>query len=141
MRLILACIIIALSVPSYSQSKKELQAEINSLKAQIAELKKPVEIDTTNIHKKVSYGLGVIVAKNLVMQGGDSLDIECLNAGLMDAYKDKPLKIEQEKSEMIVQQYMQQAMANKAAKMREESKVFLEYYPPVKVRRQQQLIA
>jgi FKBP-type peptidyl-prolyl cis-trans isomerase FklB len=126
MRLILACIIIALSVPSYSQSKKELQAEINSLKAQIAELKKPVEIDTTNIHKKVSYGLGVIVAKNLVMQGGDSLDIECLNAGLMDAYKDKPLKIEQEKSEMIVQQYMQQAMANKAAKMREESKVFLE---------------
>lgn len=126
MRLILVCIIIALSAPSYSQSKKELVAEVNSLKTQIAELKKPVEIDTTNIHKKVSYGLGVILAKNLIMQGGDSLDIEILNVGLTDAYKDKPLKIDQEKSEMIVHQYMQQAMEKKAMKMREESKVFLE---------------
>src|SRR3989337_4570988 len=126
MRLILVCIIIVLSVPSYAQSKKELQAEVNSLKAQIAELKKPVEVDTTDIHKKVSYGLGVLVAKNLIMQGGDSLDVEILNAGITDAFKDKPLKIEQEKSAMIVQQYMQQAMEKKATKMREESKVFLE---------------
>ncbi|HKZ36097.1 MAG TPA: FKBP-type peptidyl-prolyl cis-trans isomerase, partial [Chryseolinea sp.] len=126
MRLILVCIIIVLSVPSYSQSKKELQAEVNSLKAQIAELKKPVEVDTTDIHKKVSYGLGVLVAKNLIMQGGDSLDVEILNAGITDAFKDKPLKIEQEKSAMIVQQYMQQAMEKKATKKREESKVFLE---------------
>ncbi len=126
MRLILVCIIIALRVPSYSQSKKELQAEVNSLKAQIAELKKPLEVDTTNIHKKVSYGLGVLVAKNIKMQGGDSLDIEILNLGLSDAYKGKTLKVEAEKSAMIVQQYMQQAMEKKATKMREDSKVFLE---------------
>jgi FKBP-type peptidyl-prolyl cis-trans isomerase FklB len=126
MRLILFCTIVVLSVPSYSQSKKELQAEVNSLKTQIAELKKPLEIDTTNIHKKASYGLGVLVATNLKMQGGDSLDVDILNVGLKDAYQGKPLKIEQEKSAQIVQQYMQRAMEQKATKMREDSKVYLD---------------
>ena len=126
MRLILVYIIVVLSAPSFAQSKKELQAEVNSLKAQIAELKKTVEVDTTNIHKKVSYGIGVLMAKNLIMQGGDSLDVEILNAGIMDAYKDNPLKIEQEKSAMIVQQYMQQAMEKKATRLREASEIFLE---------------
>jgi FKBP-type peptidyl-prolyl cis-trans isomerase FklB len=126
MRFVIVCITVLLSIPLYSQSKKELIAEINSLKAEIAELKKPKEADTTNIHQKASYGLGVIIATNLKTQGGDSLDIQTLNIALRDAYLGKPLKMEPQKSSMVVQQYMQQAMERKAAKLREDSKVFLE---------------
>lgn len=126
MRFVIVCIALLLSIPLYSQSKKELIAEINSLKAEIAELKKPKEADTTNIHQKASYGLGVIIATNLKTQGGDSLDIQTLNIALRDAYLGKPLKMEPQKSSMVVQQYMQQAMERKSAKLREESKAFLE---------------
>jgi FKBP-type peptidyl-prolyl cis-trans isomerase len=125
MRLSITYILILLSAPLYSQSKKELIAEVNSLKAQIQELKKPLVVDTTDIHKKASYGLGVLVATNLKMQGGDSLDIEVLNKALKDVYSGKPL-LDQQKSSAIVQKYMQKAMEQKAVKLREESKVFLD---------------
>lgn len=126
MRLVIVCIILLSAVPAFSQSKKELIAEINSLKAQITELKKPKEADTSDIHKKASYGLGVIIGSNLKAQGGDSLDMQSLTMALSDVYLGKPLKMDQEKSGMIVQQYMQQAMERKSAKLQEESKVFLE---------------
>ena len=58
MRLVIVCIALFASIQSFSQSKKELIAEVNSLKAQIAELKKPKEADTSNVHQKASYGLG-----------------------------------------------------------------------------------
>jgi FKBP-type peptidyl-prolyl cis-trans isomerase FklB len=121
-------IVIALlfTIPSFSQSKKELIAEVNALKAQIAELKKPKVADTTNIHQKASYGLGVIIASNLKMQGGDSLDIDVINLALKDSYLDKPLAMDREKSAMVVQEYMQKAMEQKAAKVEAESKAFLE---------------
>jgi FKBP-type peptidyl-prolyl cis-trans isomerase FklB len=126
MRFLIVCVTLFVSVPLFSQSKKELLAEITTLKAEIAELKKPKEADTTNIHQKASYGLGVIIATNLKMQGGDSLDIETLNIALSDTYFGKPLKMEPQKSSMVVQQYMQQAMERKAAKSREENSAFLE---------------
>jgi FKBP-type peptidyl-prolyl cis-trans isomerase FklB len=126
MRLMIVCLTVLISMPLYSQSKKELVAEVNSLKAQIAELQKPKEADTSNVHKKASYGLGVIIATNLKMQGGDSLDLETLTIALRDAYLGKPLKMEAQKSSMVVQQYMQRAMEAKAAKAQEESKAFLE---------------
>ena len=126
MRFAIVCVILFAGTPLFAQSKKELQAEIAALKAEIAELKKPKEADTTSIHQKASYGLGVIIASNLKMQGGDSLDIETLNIALSDSYFGKPLKMEPQKSSMVVQQYMQQAMERKAAKLREENKTFLE---------------
>ena len=126
MRLIIVCLTVLVRVPLYSQSKKELIAEVNTLKAQVAELQKPKEADASNIHKKASYGLGVIIATNLKMQGGDSLDIETLNIALRDAYLGKPLKMEAQKSSMVVQQYMQRATEQKAAKAQEEGKAFLE---------------
>ena len=58
MRLVIVCITLFASIPLFSQSKKELIAEVNSLKAQIAELKKPKEADTSDVHQKASYGLG-----------------------------------------------------------------------------------
>jgi len=126
MRLLIVCLTLLMAIPSFSQSKKELTAEVNSLKAQIAELKKPKEADTSDVHKKASYGLGVIIGDNLKRQGGDSLDIETLSIALRDAYLGKPLKMDQPTSSTVVQHYMQRAMEYKAAKMKEESKAFLE---------------
>jgi FKBP-type peptidyl-prolyl cis-trans isomerase len=126
MRLIIICIAVLAGVHSYSQSKKELAAEVSTLKAQITELKKPKQADTTTIHQRASYGLGVIIASNLKMQGGDSLDVETLTIALKDAYLGKPLLMEADKGSVVVQQYMQQAMERKAAKAKEESKAFLE---------------
>ena len=126
MRLIIVSIILFASMPLYSQSKKELAAEIAALKAEIAELKKPKTADTSDIHKKASYGLGVIIATNLKMQGGDSVDVETINIALRDTYLDKPLLMDKEKSSAVVQEYMQKVMERKAAKLQEESKVFLE---------------
>lgn len=126
MRLVIVCVSLLITIPSFSQSKKELIAEVNSLKAQIAELKKPKEADTSDIHKKASYGLGVIIGMNLKVQGGDSLDVETLNIALRDTYLGKPLKMDQQKSSMVVQQYMQQAAERKAVKAKAESLAFLE---------------
>jgi FKBP-type peptidyl-prolyl cis-trans isomerase len=126
MRLIIVCLTVLISMPLFSQSKKELIAEVNTLKSQIAELQKPKEADTSNVHKKASYGLGVIIATNLKMQGGDSLDIETLNIALRDTYQGKTLKMDAQKSSMVVQQYMQQMTERKAAKAKEEGKAFLE---------------
>jgi FKBP-type peptidyl-prolyl cis-trans isomerase FklB len=126
MKLIIVSFALLLTVPLYAQSKKELLAEVNSLKAQIAELKKPKDADTSTIHQKASYGLGVIIATNLKMQGGDSLDMETLTIALSDTYKGKPLKMEPQQSSMVVDQYMRKAMENKAAKSKEEGKAFLE---------------
>jgi FKBP-type peptidyl-prolyl cis-trans isomerase FklB len=102
-----------------------LVAEVNSLKGEIAELKKPKEADTTTVHQKASYGLGVIIATNLKMQGGDSLDIQTLTIALRDTYQGKNLKIDAQKSAVVVQEYMQGAMERKAVKLREESEAFL----------------
>jgi FKBP-type peptidyl-prolyl cis-trans isomerase len=126
MRLVIICITLFASIQSFSQSKKELIAEVNSLKAQIAELKKPKEADTTNVHQKASYGLGVIIGGNLKNQGGDSLDMQSLTIALSDTYNGKPLKMDHEKSNMVVQEYMTQAMERKTAKLQAESKAFLE---------------
>lgn len=124
--LIIATVAIICATPMFAQSKKELAAEVNTLKAEIAELKKPREADTTSSHQKASYGLGVIIAKNLKMQGGDSLDMETLTIALRDSYEGKTLKMDPEKSSMIVQQYMQQSMENKAARSKKEGTDFLE---------------
>ncbi|WP_276374491.1 FKBP-type peptidyl-prolyl cis-trans isomerase [Chryseolinea sp. H1M3-3] len=126
MRLIIVCLTVLISMPLFSQSKKELIAEVNTLKSQIAELQKTKEADTSNVHKKASYGLGVIIATNLKMQGGDSLDIETLNIALRDTYQGKTLKMDAQKSSMVVQLYMQQMMARKAAEAQQEGKFFLE---------------
>ena len=126
MRLIIVCIVVFAGFPLFSQSKKELVSEVNSLKSQIAELKKPKEADTSDIHKKASYGLGVVIGSNLKIQGGDSLDMEALTIALRDTYLGKPLKMDQEKSSMVVQKYMEQAIERKSAKLQEESKAFLE---------------
>ena len=92
--------IMLLSTTLFAQSKKELladaermKAEIVKLNVEITELKKPKEVVLQNEHQRASYGLGVIMGSNLKNQGGDSLDIEVLSQGLKDFYEKKTLKI------------------------------------------------
>lgn len=125
--------IMLLSTTLFAQSKKELLAEAERLKAEIVklnveitELKKPKEVVLQNEHQRASYGLGVIMGSNLKNQGGDSLDIEVLSQGLKDFYEKKTLKISQEECMPIVQEYMQSAASNKNESMKKENLAFLE---------------
>src|SRR5215216_4001241 len=126
MRLFALCFALLISISLFSQSKKELAAEVTKLKAEIAELKKPKDVQLSDVHKKVSYGLGTLVAENLKTQGGDSLDLDALTVGITDVFMNKTPKIPQQEAMTIVQQYMQQAMEKKSSKMKEEGNAFLE---------------
>jgi FKBP-type peptidyl-prolyl cis-trans isomerase FklB len=126
MKIIVLCFSLVMSTALYAQSKKELQAQVNTLKAEIEELKKPKDVALTDKHKKASYGLGVLVANNLKSQGGDSLDLESLTVGINDVFLNKTLKMDQQEAMMTVQPYMQAVMEKKSAKLREDSKVFLD---------------
>jgi hypothetical protein len=76
-----------------AQSKKELVAKTQQLTAEVEALKKQIndqktqKADLNDPHKKASYALGVLVSKNLKMQGGDSLDYESLTIGIGDVFK------------------------------------------------------
>ena len=115
-----------ISVVGMAQSKKELQAEVNALKAQIEELKKPKEIDLNDKHKKASYGLGMLIASNIKTQGADSLDADALTAAFKDVLENKETKLKQEEATLIVQTYMTEVMERKTSKMKEEGQKFLE---------------
>ncbi|MBX2895156.1 MAG: FKBP-type peptidyl-prolyl cis-trans isomerase [Cyclobacteriaceae bacterium] len=115
-----------------AQSKKELiaktqqlSAEVEALKKQIDELKKPKTADLNDQHKKASYALGILVSKNLKMQGGDSLDYESLTYGIRDVFKEELLQLEPQEAAMFVQIYMQQAMQAKIEKAKAVGVAFL----------------
>jgi FKBP-type peptidyl-prolyl cis-trans isomerase FklB len=132
MRLFVVCLVALISSGLYAQSKKELQAtvtqlrtEVTQLKNETLELKKPKEVALTDVHKKASYGLGVLMATNVKKQGGDSLDAVALTAGIEDVFLEKPLKIDEQQATMIVQEYMQAAIERRATKIKGESEAFL----------------
>src|SRR5690606_12189068 len=120
------CLCLFVTIPAFSQSKKELQAQVNALKAEIEELKKPKVIPLDDIHKKASYGLGVLLSKNIMNQGGDSLHLDALTEAIKDVFLKDSLEINEQESMMIVQGYMQQAMERKGQALRAEGKTFLE---------------
>lgn len=121
----LFCFILLIGASAFAQSKKELVAEVSSLKNQLYQLKNPKDIELSDKHKKASYGLGVLVATNLKSQGGDSLDVEAINAAMKDVFLGKPLKMEQQECSMIVQPYMQAVAEKRTLKAREEGVKFL----------------
>jgi len=132
MRLITICLALTISVAAVAQSKKELQtqvntqqAEITSLKSQIEKMKEPKEADISNDAKKASYGLGVLMSSTLKRQGGDSLVLESLIAGITDVFKGNTLKIPEQECSSFVQSYMQQAMEKKTVAMKEGGVKFL----------------
>jgi len=133
MRLLIFCICTGFSLPVFSQSKKELQAEITRLQSQVAqlnaeigELKKPIEVDLSDSTDQVSYCFGVIIGSNMVNSGLDSLNMESFHAAMTDVFSDKPLKIERTEAQATMQRYMQQAMMKKSAIAKAQSEKFLE---------------
>jgi len=117
-------IIVCIGSSVFAQSKKDLEAEVSSLKKQLYELKNPI-VDLSDKHKKASYGLGVLVGSNLKAQGGDSLDVDVIVAAMKDVFQNKTLKIELQECSNIVQTYMQAVAEKKVAKVKEESLKFL----------------
>lgn len=114
-----------------AQSKKELLAKTQQLTAEVEALKKQIndqktqKADLNDPHKKASYALGVLVSKNLKMQGGDSLDYESLTIGIRDVFKQDSLQLQPQDAAMYVQVYMQQAMEAKVAKAKAAGVAFL----------------
>ncbi|MFM7429873.1 MAG: FKBP-type peptidyl-prolyl cis-trans isomerase [Flammeovirgaceae bacterium] len=124
-------ILIVVNAFVFAQSKKELQSQViqlkgetQNLKKEIEELKKPT-IRLIDKHKKASYGLGVLIASNVKAQGGDSLSLDVMIAGIKDVFENKQLLMLQQECSNTVQQYMQEASMLKSIKAREEGKRFL----------------
>ena len=126
MRLSIFCFMLLLSTSLFAQSKKELIAQVNALKAQIEELKKTKVVELDNDHKKASYGLGVLMASNVKKQGGDSLNADALAEGLKDVFLSKTPRMNEQECMSIVQPYMQKAMERKSNEAKEGGIKFLE---------------
>ena len=133
MRLIICCVAFLISIPVLAQSKKELQGQVDQLKkeadqlkTEIQLLKNPKEVELNDTLRRASYGLGTIVAANLKSQGGDSLNVEAMLAGLKDGMTGKESKISEMEAMVLVQMYMQQAMEKKTLRLKEENAKFLE---------------
>ena len=132
MRKSIFCVTLFASSTLFAQSKKELLNEVSQLKSetqtlrlQIEELKKPVEVQLIDKHKKASYGLGVLVAYNIKAQGGDSLVLDVMLEGIKDVFKNEPLLMDQQECSNVVQPYIQEAAIAKSTKLREEGQRFL----------------
>lgn len=133
MRLLVFCICAGLALPVFSQSKKELEAEVAKLhsrvaqlSAELAELKRPIEVNLTDSTKEVSYCFGIVIGSNMKNTGLDSLDMEAFHIAMKDVFSGNPLKIGAREAEATMQQYMQQTMIKKSALLKEKSQKFLD---------------
>jgi len=126
MRLTLIVLCLFVFTSSFSQSKKELEAQVTKLKAEIEQLKKPKEVDLSTEKKKAGYAMGVLFANNIKSQGGDSLDIEAMQAAIKDVFQKNTLKIDQQACMPIAQKFMTTAAELKSAAQKGEGIKFLE---------------
>lgn len=133
MRYVILIVFFLASHAILAQSKKDLKAEVSrlqteltNLKAEINVIKNPDRCELTNEHQKASYGLGVLMANNLLRQGSDSIDINVLNEAMRDVMAARDLQIAEQEAMGIVQPYMSKAMERKVELMKEEGRLFLE---------------
>jgi FKBP-type peptidyl-prolyl cis-trans isomerase FklB len=66
---------------------------------------------------KLSYSLGVNIAKNVKGQGIDSLNIAALSKAFADVYSGGNLLISDQEAGQIIQTYMQRVQAGKVEKL------------------------
>lgn len=132
MRSLLLCFCVALTLPVFSQSKKELQAEVQrlqthiaALNAEIGELKKPVQVDLADSTQQISYCFGVVLGHNFKNTGLDSLNMDIFLSAMQDVMTDKPLKVRPKEAEATMRQYMQTMMMKRSAIAKEQSEKFL----------------
>lgn len=119
------CLFLMASFTVLAQSKKELRADVEKLKAEIEELKKPKGVDLENKDKKAGYALGVVIASNIQEQGMDSIDLEAIIVAFEDIFLGQELKIEKEEAAGIVQVYVEEAMQRKTAQLEVEAAEYL----------------
>ena len=132
MRHLIVFVLLLSTAGAMAQSKKELAAQVESLKkeneklnAEITELKKPKVVALTDTLRKVSYAIGTLMANNLKTQGGESLDVDAISAGFKDIYAGDSLRIAQAEGMQLVQTYMQKAAFEKAERGKAENELFL----------------
>jgi FKBP-type peptidyl-prolyl cis-trans isomerase len=132
MRQLIVFVLVLSTAGAMAQSKKELAAQVQSLKteneklnAEITELKKPKVVALTDTLRKVSYAIGTLMANNLKTQGGESLDVDAISAGFKDIYAGDSLRIAQAEGMTLVQTYMQKAAFEKAERGKAENELFL----------------
>ena len=75
--------------------------------------------------EKVSYSLGVNVATGVKAQGLDSIDTDALASAFNDVFEGNELKISEEESVKILQEYFTTLQTKKQAKTSEEGAAYL----------------
>lgn len=80
----------------------------------------------TTVEDQVSYSLGVNIAYSLKNQGFENLNVEALGLAIADVLGNRPLQIDPEKGEQILNEYFQQIQARKHSKNIEEGRKFLQ---------------
>lgn len=122
-----------IAYPAFSQSKKELRAQVAQLETQVAglnaeveELKKPVEVNLNDSIEQISYSFGVVLGQNFRDTGLDSLNMEIFLAAMKDVLADKPLKVGRTEAEASMQRYIQQTMMKRSAIAKAQSEKFLQ---------------
>lgn len=119
------CLFLLSSGSLPAQSKKQLRTEVERLNTEIEQLKQSKEVDLNKPDTKASYALGIMVAKNIQAQGLENPDLEAIKTAFEDVFSGKELKFSPQEAQRLVQAYMQRAMEEKAAKVKEEGQSFL----------------
>ena len=132
MRQLILVMLLLTAAGAMAQSKKQLAAEVESLrkeneklKTDIADLKKPKVVALTDTLRKVSYALGTLMAANIKGQGGDSLKVDAISQGFKDVYSGDSLRIGQAEGLQMVQTYMQKVASEKAEREKVANELFL----------------
>jgi len=132
MRQLIIVILLLGATSAMAQSKKELAAQVETLrkeneklKSDIADLKKPKVVALPDTVRKVSYAIGTLMANNLKSQGGDSLQVDAISQGFKDVYAGDSLRINQAEGMQLVQAYMQKKAFEKVAKEKTANELFL----------------
>jgi FKBP-type peptidyl-prolyl cis-trans isomerase FklB len=79
-----------------------------------------------NNKDSVSYALGVSIATNLKKNGFEGLDLNLLNTAMKEVYNGSTPKISAENADMVIQDFMMKAKAEKGKAALEKGKKFLE---------------
>jgi FKBP-type peptidyl-prolyl cis-trans isomerase FklB len=76
-------------------------------------------------HEKMSYSLGASVAQSLIDQGFGELEFTAFVEGLKDVYNNEDLKINPNEGNQLLNDYMRDIQAQKAAGAKEYGEKFL----------------
>lgn len=79
----------------------------------------------TNNMDSVSYGFGVLIAKNLQQQGVDTLNVEAFTKAVEDVMKGNDLEIDIDAANKMVQEFMQAQQSKQHEGIINEGKEFL----------------